>query len=240
MRSFSRFLLTGATLIILSGTAYASLIPSLCGSPGAGPACGATPGVVLVGDEYIYTYNVSLAVDQQLDRSGTTPFRMTSQFLTLYDVPGLILTTAPSVSGALVSVPPSAAAAFTVSTPFVGLSPMEPTCCTPPDTESGPNSMNVLINLNAGVGPIFGGAGVGSSQDFQLIFRSSFNVSPTPNISFSAQALTTGIASLVTNSGLVVGPLASPDSPIPEPTTMLLLGGGLVAVASLHRRSPRN
>jgi len=232
MKNVSRFLLAGAALVLLSGTANASLIPTLCGSPGVVGACGATPGVVFAGGAFTYTYNINLAGDQRLDRSGSSPFPTTSQFLTIYDIPGL-LSPGPSVSGMLVGTipaPGTATQAFTVTTPATGLTPMQPACCTPPDT----GIANILINLNGGVGPISGGVGTGG-QDFLLTFRSSFNVSETPILFFAAQAINAGNSSLVANTGLVVGP----TTVIPEPTTMLLLGGGLIAMATLRRRFVR-
>ena len=93
------------------------------------------------------------------------------------------------------------------------------------DSPSGPGGVAVYTDLGSGVSY---GSRVMSAADNGTVVSIALNAA--------------GLAYIFGNieTGIVFGGAMDTTAPIPEPTTMLLLGSGLVGLAAWKRRQPKN
>jgi hypothetical protein len=198
------------------GLANASLIPVLdSGQPTA------------VAGGFQFTYTATLSSDESLNPSNTSGSTCTDSmtsgasgsstpcgtFFTIYDIPGFV---SANVSAGL------ATQGWAESTYFTGLTPSNAT----PQTGDSNVVQNAVFSYTGAVvnGPA-------SYDGFNVV--SIYSMKQTG--SFTFQATKTAFPAFPDQG---TGPVQIPSG-VPEPASMLLIGGGLIGFAFLRRRLAR-
>ena len=169
-------------------------------------------GVTAVGPNFAYSYVAQLSSDQKVDTS------LGRNFGVIYDFAGLISATSTALQ-----------AGITVATVTEATTTPQPTFQAVPDAAG-------LLNIRT---EITGSFNSGSLADLYRVVAISSNGPLTMLLNQSAQAVkdVPGDPSnntLTGNSVMVEGP-----NPIPEPTTLLLIGSGLAGLGAIRRRNKK-
>ena len=169
-------------------------------------------GVTPVGPNFSYSYVAQLSSDQKIDTS------LGRNFGVIYDFAGLISATSTALQ-----------AGITVATVTEGTTTPQPTFQAVPDAAG-------VLNIRTEVTGAFNS---GVLVDLYRVVAVSSNGPLTMLLNQSAQAVkdVPGDPSnntLSGNSVMVEGP-----NPIPEPTTLLLIGSGLAGLGAIRRRNKK-
>lgn len=166
------------------------------------------------GSNFLWTYNVELGPSEETTESGGPPI---PTFFTLYDINGLIAGTETQP------------ASWTPTEQFIGITPVG---VTPVDSGS---VLNITWSYSGS--QIIDGKGTTTNLG-DFTFKSSFG-GTNRFIAFSQQAtknnpLKPDDDTRIAGLGEIVGPGVS--STVPEPSSLLLLGSGLLGLASFTKR----
>ncbi len=216
MRPYQKVL--GAACLIAAATsiAKADIIPTLVGGAPTLIVSGPSAG------QYDWTYNVSLTNSEALVTGA--PF---TQFGTLYDV--------SSTPVSIINTTGFLASEFTFSSTLTDM----------PAYLTGPADSNSLYNIRytfTGATTIVGAPLPSATADVALgsfSFLSSSSSLALTNFDGEASASCCGIRtnSEDGNVGSVTTPNVMPPSPVPEPSSLLIVGLGLLGLGTFLRRT---
>lgn len=168
--------------------------------------------VTLDSGTYIWTYTASLQSEQNM---------RVDDYFTIFDFPGYVLD-----SVAFSPDPGVSDRTFSVSDPLTGLN-------LGPSVPDSATVENLVVQLTAGNTIIPSGSAVTLGT---VTARSIYgNTIMSDTFWFGAQAYNTNEGNTAWNYGHVDGP----DPTVPEPGSMGMLGGGLLALTLLGRRALR-